>query len=270
MNADTEVDPSATQDNQATQDTQATKDTNVADEFRRRSRRSFLTFGAGAVGAAAGWRWLTTRSTDDGVAWPLRRVLRADDRVARLTNRSSASVHELAASAARELRANGDVGLTDATDPSAWSIQIEHNGAVAGQLPLARLASLPQHRETVLHKCIEGWSTPVTWQGPRLRDAVMLAAEQAGIERTAWIGMSTDDHGYYVSLPWAAAMHPQALLAVRLNDEPLTADHGAPVRLALPTHYGVKSIKQVGRITFTDTEPPDYWAERGYDKDMSF
>ena len=65
-------------------------------------------------------------------------------------------------------------------------------------------------------------------------------------------------------------MHPQALLALHLNDETLTSEHGAPVRLALPTHYGVKSIKQVGRISFTDIEPPDYWAERGYDKDMSF
>jgi DMSO/TMAO reductase YedYZ molybdopterin-dependent catalytic subunit len=247
-----------------------TEQTDRSDELRRRSRRSFLTFGVGAIGAAGGWRWLTTRSTDDGIAWPLRRVLGAEGHLARLTTRSSARVAELAASEARPLRANGNVGLVDTDDPASWSIEIEHGATVVGQLTLARLMSLPQHRQTVLHKCIEGWSTAVTWRGPRLRDAVLLAAEEAGIGSTTWIGLSTADRAYYVSLPHRAAMHPQALLALQLGDEPLTADHGAPVRLALPTHYGVKSIKQVGRITFTDDEPPDYWAERGYDKDMSF
>lgn len=249
---------------------EGTESTVPTDELRRRSRRAFLTFGAGAMATVGGWRWLNARSHDDGIAWPLRRVLSAEDRLARLTSRSSARVAELPVADARPLRANGNIGLVDTEDPAGWSIEIEHGAQVIGQLTLARLTALPQHRQTVLHKCIEGWSTPVTWRGPRLRDAVLLAAEEAGIDTTTWIGLSTVDRKYYVSLPHQAAMHPQALLALQLGDQPLTPAHGAPVRLALPTHYGVKSIKQVGRITFTDDEPSDYWAERGYDKDMSF
>jgi DMSO/TMAO reductase YedYZ molybdopterin-dependent catalytic subunit len=45
----------------------------------------------------------------------------------------------------------------------------------------------------------------------------------------------------------------------------LTPDHGAPLRLVIPVKYGFKSLKRIGTIRFTDTRPPDYWAERGYD-----
>jgi DMSO/TMAO reductase YedYZ molybdopterin-dependent catalytic subunit len=45
----------------------------------------------------------------------------------------------------------------------------------------------------------------------------------------------------------------------------LTPDHGAPLRLVIPVKYGIKSLKQIGAIRFTDRRPADYWAERGYD-----
>jgi len=42
-------------------------------------------------------------------------------------------------------------------------------------------------------------------------------------------------------------------------------EHGAPLRLATPVKYGIKNIKRIGTIRFTNTRPADYWAERGYD-----
>jgi DMSO/TMAO reductase YedYZ molybdopterin-dependent catalytic subunit len=50
-----------------------------------------------------------------------------------------------------------------------------------------------------------------------------------------------------------------------MNGKPLTAEHGAPLRLAIPVKYGIKNIKNIGKIKFTDERPRDYWAERGYD-----
>jgi DMSO/TMAO reductase YedYZ molybdopterin-dependent catalytic subunit len=44
----------------------------------------------------------------------------------------------------------------------------------------------------------------------------------------------------------------QAFLATEMNDQPLTADHGAPVRLVVPGWYGCTCIKWVERITFVD------------------
>lgn len=50
-----------------------------------------------------------------------------------------------------------------------------------------------------------------------------------------------------------------------MNDQPITAEHGAPVRLLIPVKYGVKNLKRIGTIRFADERPRDYWAEEGYD-----
>ena len=45
---------------------------------------------------------------------------------------------------------------------------------------------------------------------------------------------------------------------------------GAPLRLLIPVKYGVKNLKRIGKITFSDERPHDYWAENGYDYDSGF
>ena len=60
-------------------------------------------------------------------------------------------------------------------------------------------------------------------------------------------------------------MHEQTLLAYEMNGDPLNAKHGFPLRLVIPVKYGIKNLKQIGKIFFSDERPPDYWAERGYD-----
>jgi DMSO/TMAO reductase YedYZ molybdopterin-dependent catalytic subunit len=63
----------------------------------------------------------------------------------------------------------------------------------------------------------------------------------------------------------ASAVHPQTLLCYEMDGRPLTPEHGAPLRLVIPVKYGIKNLKQIGTIRFTDVRPADYWAERGYD-----
>jgi len=60
------------------------------------------------------------------------------------------------------------------------------------------------------------------------------------------------------------ARHPQTLLATHYNGEPLTVEHGAPLRLIAPMKLGLKNIKAITRITYVKDEPKDHWAERGY------
>ena len=62
-----------------------------------------------------------------------------------------------------------------------------------------------------------------------------------------------------------SALHPQTLLCYEIGGEPLSIDHGAPLRLVTTVKYGIKSIKRIGTITFTDERPRDFSAERGYD-----
>jgi len=69
---------------------------------------------------------------------------------------------------------------------------------------------------------------------------------------------------YFVSLDLSTARHPQTLLGTHLNGKPLTVEHGTPLRLVAPVKLGLKNIKAITRITYTEDEPPDYWAQRGY------
>jgi DMSO/TMAO reductase YedYZ molybdopterin-dependent catalytic subunit len=77
--------------------------------------------------------------------------------------------------------------------------------------------------------------------------------------------MATPDEEYYVGLDMKSALHPQTLLAWEMNGKPLELSHGAPLRLVIPVKYGIKNIKRIGTIRFTDQRPGDYWAEEGYD-----
>ena len=79
------------------------------------------------------------------------------------------------------------------------------------------------------------------------------------------MGLETPDGQYYVSIDMKSMLSPQTLLAYEMNGFPLTGDHGAPLRLVIPNKYGVKSLKRVGKIIFSDEKLPDYWGEQGYD-----
>jgi DMSO/TMAO reductase YedYZ molybdopterin-dependent catalytic subunit len=121
-------------------------------------------------------------------------------------------------------------------------------------------------------RCIEGWSTVVYWAGARLVDlaamtglAIRSGRRDGPGELLKYVSLETPDAAYYVGLDMASAFHPQTLLCYEMNDQPLTPEHGAPLRLVIPVKYGIKNLKQIGTIRFTDVRPTDYWAERGYD-----
>ena len=80
-----------------------------------------------------------------------------------------------------------------------------------------------------------------------------------------YVYLATPNEEYYVGLDVASALHPQTLLCDTMNGQPLTRQHGAPLRLYLAVKYGYKSLKRVGLIRFQDERPPDYWAKRGFD-----
>ena len=143
-------------------------------------------------------------------------------------------------------------------------------------LTLADIKSLPRYEMVTELKCIEGWSVKVYWAGARLADFIEKFAPQTRDgaapdvknkpqNLVQYVSLQTPDEEYYVGIDLPSAMHPQTLLCYEMNGAPLPLEHGAPLRLVTPLKYGIKHIKRIGRITFTDERPKDYWAERGYD-----
>jgi DMSO/TMAO reductase YedYZ molybdopterin-dependent catalytic subunit len=131
-------------------------------------------------------------------------------------------------------------------------------------LMLDHIRALPHVEMVTQLKCIEGWSEIVHWGGARLSDFIAAYHPDAG-SLPKYVGMDTPNGEYYVGLFREDALHPQTLLCYEMNGQPLSRDHGAPLRLVTPIKYGIKHLKQIGRISFTNEKPHDYWAENGYD-----
>ncbi|RYU83322.1 molybdopterin-dependent oxidoreductase [Hymenobacter persicinus] len=238
----------------------------VEREAARRSRRAFIVGGVAALAGLGGRRWLVTRPETDRLAWPLRRVLDANGRLAETLFSPTRLAPEFPAGRARMPRVNGKVGLKTPLDPAAWRLRVEPYAPPLTQpleLTLADIQALPRVEITTELKCIEGWSVVVRWAGARFADFVARYAPAA--QTLPYVRLATPDGAYYVGLDLASALHPQTLLCYEMNGQPLTGAHGAPLRLVTPVKYGIKYIKRIGSIAFLAERPADYWAQRGYD-----
>jgi DMSO/TMAO reductase YedYZ molybdopterin-dependent catalytic subunit len=138
---------------------------------------------------------------------------------------------------------------------------------------LAELRAFPQLNQATRHDCVEGWSVIGKFGGPRLRDVLASVVPKSGARYAVFHCMDTTDDGshYYESLGLHEAAHPQTVLALELNDAPLDAAHGAPVRLRVPTQLGYKSAKWVRRIELVASfgniggGKGGYWEDNGYE-----
>jgi DMSO/TMAO reductase YedYZ molybdopterin-dependent catalytic subunit len=254
------------------------EDRHVTRELRRISRRGFAVAGAAALAGVGGWRWVANQMNHDGIPWPLRNVLMFNEQLARGAFRSTRLSPEFPRSMARIPRANGSLGISSPLDLARWRLRvIGQNGGFQPRIfTLDEIKALPRVEMTTELRCIEGWSEVVYWAGARLADLTMASGlamrggPSAGPTKSAgsllkYVGLETPDRYYYVGLDMASALHPQTLLAYEMAGLPLTLEHGAPLRLVTPVKYGIKSIKRIGTIRFTDDRPADFWAERGYD-----
>jgi DMSO/TMAO reductase YedYZ molybdopterin-dependent catalytic subunit len=236
--------------------------------LRRLSRRGFALGGAAALAGVVGWRWLVTQGEEGGLSWPLRRVLEFDERLARGLFRLSSRSPQFPRSAARMPRVNGSIGLDANLDVARWKLLVigsagEHSPK---SFTLDQIRAFPRVEMTTELRCIEGWSDVVRWAGARLADlASVTGLATDGARRLGYAALQTPDGQYYVGLDMASALHPQTLLCYEMDGRPLTPEHGAPLRLVIPVKYGIKNLKQIGTIRFTDVRPADYWAELGYD-----
>lgn len=239
------------------------------DAYVSQTRRSVLTGAATIAASGLGWGWLQRRPEAGNIPWPLRRGFELNEAVWSTLYDPGRLAPEFALDEAEDIRVNGTRGLAQDIDLTAWRLRVEDaDGAVLDELDLQGVvAGLPLVQQVTEHKCIEGWSNVVHWTGVRFAD--FATRYEAAVAGSAYVALETPDGGYYVGLDTDTVMHPQSLLAYRLNGDPLTQAHGAPLRLVTPLHYGIKAIKRIGVIRFTTERPRDFWAERGYDWDSS-
>jgi DMSO/TMAO reductase YedYZ molybdopterin-dependent catalytic subunit len=137
-------------------------------------------------------------------------------------------------------------GIAVGTTGSGWGLKV--TGARTVRLDRAALLGLPQHTADLPIACVEGWSTQQTWTGVRLRD---LAALTGRPEPVAALVRSLEDGPFaQAELHGGQVLHPDALLALRVNGADLSPDHGFPARLIVPALPGVRCTKWVRSIEF--------------------
>lgn len=120
-------------------------------------------------------------------------------------------------------------------------------GRIAGTLRFSDLEKLPRITKTYLLQC--GAANPrgiVKWTGVRFSDFADMLGLVPGVHYARFI--ASDRH--YVDESMDTLRHPQVMLAWLMNDAPISARHGAPLRLVIPFRYGNRSVKAITEILF--------------------
>jgi DMSO/TMAO reductase YedYZ molybdopterin-dependent catalytic subunit len=164
--------------------------------------------------------------------------------------------------------------VTPSVDVNGWTLRV--HGMVRNEVTLtfAQLVELPLHEQYVTIACVSNevggqLVGNAKWTGVRLTDVLDMAEVLPGA--TQIVPRSIDSWAAGFPTEWVTSPERprDALIAVKMNDEPLPAAHGFPARLIVPGLYGyVSATKWLSEIELTTLEAFDsYWVPRGWAKE---
>jgi len=234
-------------------------------QVRNKTMVSFLVFFLFLAACFFSWRWLMRQPDEYKAEKPLRQGLYMNEAIfSTLFSYRNLTKTFKREDAVQKVRANGTAGLSKGFDTANWKLHVVRKPGDTLHLTLADIKTLPKAEIIFDFKCIEGWSQVTHWGGVRFSDFVEKynLGQQAQLSYT---GMETPDGKYYVGVDNESMLHPQTLLCYEMNGAPLPMAHGYPLRLIIPVKYGVKHLKRIGTIFFSNERPRDYWFEQGYD-----
>jgi DMSO/TMAO reductase YedYZ molybdopterin-dependent catalytic subunit len=231
-------------------------------------KRTLLAFILFAVLMSSAWgffRWIKKQPPVAGALKPLRKSLDLNERVFSAVFDTSVLVKEYPVSqAVKRVRVNGMVGLRDSVSEETWRLKVTRGPGDTLQLTMNDIKKIPKKELVFDFKCIEGWDQVTHWAGVPLQTFIKYYHLEKQ-SKMKYIGLQTPDKRYYVGIDMPSALHPQTLLCYEMNGLPLPVDQGFPLRLIIPVKYGIKHLKRIGTVFFSNEKPADYWAERGYD-----
>lgn len=153
----------------------------------------------------------------------------------------------------------GEIPVYD--DLSNWSFCLF--GAVEEEQTLSydQFIALPAANVTNDIHCVTGWSKlDNEWEGIPVEEIVKLAK----VKPEARYVVLHAEHGWTANMPLADFLTPGNLFATKHNGEPLTPDHGYPLRFVIPHLYFWKSAKWVRGVEFVEKDKPGFWEKNGY------
>ena len=146
-------------------------------------------------------------------------------------------------------------------DLEHWTLRVEGLVSKPGEYTPQQIAAFPKRIMNTRHCCVEGWSIIPKWGGTPLRSFL----QHVGADMSAqYVAVECGDD-YYTSYDMPSILHPQTLLCYEAYNKPLTLEHGAPLRIVMPTKLGYKSAKWINKLVVTNEKPGGYWEDQGYD-----
>ncbi|WP_247268653.1 MULTISPECIES: sulfite oxidase-like oxidoreductase [Pseudomonas] len=144
---------------------------------------------------------------------------------------------------------------------ATWSLRLFGKVGRGVELSFADLQRLPQRELQCDIHCVTRWSKFDTqWSGVHLQDLL----SELDIQPASGFVMAHADHDYQTNLLLDDLLHPDSLLATHYAGQPLTAQHGWPLRLVVAGRYFWKSAKWLRGLEFVDEEQPGFWERNGF------
>jgi DMSO/TMAO reductase YedYZ molybdopterin-dependent catalytic subunit len=164
-----------------------------------------------------------------------------------------------------------------------WSLAIEGAVEHPRRLRYAELTAMESRTVTSVHECYGNPVEPdvptrrvgnVQWTGVPLGDVLRAAGPRPGADHVWLEGADSGTFAnvasdrYAKDLPLEAALAPDVLLAWALNGEPLSAEHGFPVRAVVPGFFGTNSVKWLTRIRVADGRLDGFFTTKLYNREV--
>lgn len=152
-------------------------------------------------------------------------------------------------------------GGVPAVDLSTWSFRIFGHVEEERELTFEEFAALPNVRVYSDIHCVTGWTKlGMLWEGV----SAMALRELAPPKENARYVIVHAVGGFTTNLSLDDFFQPDVLFALSADGEPLSAEHGYPVRLVVPRLYFWKSAKWVTGIEYAEEDEPGFWETKGY------
>jgi DMSO/TMAO reductase YedYZ molybdopterin-dependent catalytic subunit len=146
-------------------------------------------------------------------------------------------------------------------DSERWNFRVYGLVQTPLQLNWREFGQLPRTSYVSDFHCVTRWSRlDNRWTGVAMKEILRRATPDS---RATHVLVHAEE-GYTSNVPLSDLDRDEVLLATHHDGEPLTADHGFPVRLIVPHLYGWKSVKWARGLEFLDRDQAGFWEQNGY------
>jgi DMSO/TMAO reductase YedYZ molybdopterin-dependent catalytic subunit len=155
-------------------------------------------------------------------------------------------------------------GSVPDTDLATWNFRVF--GEVENPITLSweELTALPKAENVQDIHCVTRWSRfDARFGGVHWRELAKLVRPKP----SARFVVAHAEQGFTSNVPLEYLEDDNALLATEADGEPLTPEHGWPLRLVIPGKYFWKSAKWLRAIELRATDEPGFWERYGYHND---